>query len=227
MKEGEKLKTLATAAGSAIKAQLNRDVISQETSTDADMNIVEKIINEWGALPKKSANQMIEKYGPPQEAIPSQLIWYNNGLWKRTIVLRDEIPHNFPQPHTDVIENVIDYKVSPEMFDELAKFDGSLYIDRTRGEASARCDMEAANFISLNLMHDIVNGKCTVEEARDKYGEVSSAYLLNRPAPYAEALQFKVPTGNTRDPDETNITKAMMHQIGKKIKDKVTDRKDS
>lgn len=220
------MKTVATAAGSELKAKVNKDVISQKTSTSADMEIVNQIINEWGAMPKKSANQMIEKYGPPQEAIPSQLIWYNNGPWKRTIVLRDEIPHNFPQPHTDVIENVINYKVPPEKFDELGKYDGSVYYDRTRGEVSARCDMEAANIIALNLMHDIVTGKCTVEEARNKYGEVSSAYLMDRPAPYAEKLQFEIPTGDTRDSDESNIAGAMVNQAGEKIKDKLKN-KDS
>lgn len=161
MKEKERVKTAASAAGSAMKTKMNQKVVSQETSTEADMDIVKKIIDEWGSFPRKAANDTIKMYGAPQEAIPSQLIWYNNGPWKRTIVLRDEIPHNFPQPHTDVIENVINYRVSPEKLDDLGKFDGSLYVDRTRGEVSARCDMEGANMISLNLMHDIVTGKST------------------------------------------------------------------
>lgn len=221
MEQEEKWKTMAAAAGSEAKAESNKEVINQKTHGTVDMAVVENIIGEWGSFPQKSAKQTIEKYGPPQEATPSQLIWYNNGPWKRTIVLRDEIPHNFPQPHVDVIENVIDYKVPAEKLDELARYDGSVYVDRTRGEASARCDMEAANIIALNLMNDIVIGKCTVEEARDKYSEVAAAYLMNRSAPYAEKLQFTIPTEETRYPDETNIAKAMLDQAGEKIKDKL------
>jgi hypothetical protein len=105
------------------------------------------------------------------------------------------------------------------LFGEIAKYDGSVIIERTRGEVSARCDMEAANFIALNLMHDIVTGKYNSEEARKAYGEITSAYLMNRPAPYAEALQFIVTTEDTKDRDETKIAGAMLQQAGEKIKD--------
>jgi hypothetical protein len=40
--------------------------------------------------------------------------------------------------------------------------------DRTKGEVMARCDMEEMNFLSLNLVHDIVTGKRTVEEGGRK-----------------------------------------------------------
>lgn len=130
------------------------------------MDTIQEIINDWNAMSKKAANLTIEQYGSPNEATQSRLIWYNNGPWKRTIVYRDEIPHDFPQPHTDVIENYINYTVPPEMFSELARFDGSVIVERTRGEVSSRCDMEAANILALNLMNDIVTGRLSVEEAR-------------------------------------------------------------
>jgi hypothetical protein len=227
MEQSEKLSTVTTALGSAIKAAVNSDVADKVTTTRVDMEVVNLIIESWGDLPKKSAKQTIEKYGLPNEATQSRLIWYNNGPWKRTVVLRDEIPHNFLQPHTDVIENFIDYKVPVELFSEIAKYDGSVIIERTRGEVSARCDMEAANFIALNLMHDIVTGKYTAEEARRAYGEITSAYLLNRSAPYAEALQFTVSAEDTKDRDETKIVGAMLHQTSEKIKDVVTGNNES
>ena len=63
----------------------------------------------------------------------------------------------------------------PEKFSELAKFDGSLIVERTAGEVSARCDMEATNFLALNMMHEIVSGKRTDEEARKTLSENISA----------------------------------------------------
>jgi transposase len=49
--------------------------------------------------PKEGARNMIKKYGLPNEATPSMLIWYNNGPWNKTIVHKEAIPHIFPKPH--------------------------------------------------------------------------------------------------------------------------------
>ncbi|UJL46910.1 hypothetical protein KFZ58_02890 [Virgibacillus sp. NKC19-16] len=218
MEQEEKLKTAATSMASDLKVQT---VGGAEKTTESVVGseAVEAIINDWNAMSKKAANLTMEQYGPPNEAISSRLIWYNNGTWKRTIVYQDEIPHDFPEPHTDVIENFINYSVPPEMFSELAKFDGSVIVERTRGEVSSRCDMEAANFLALNLMNDIVTGNSNAEEARDTLSEVMSAYMMNRPAPYAEQLQFDVPTESTFDTDNVTIGEKIVEQGVEKIKD--------
>ncbi len=92
-------------------------------------------------------------------------------------------------------------------------------MDRTAGEVAGRCDSEAANFLTLNLMHDIVTGKTSVEEARKTYAEQMAAYTLGRAAPYAERFQFAVPEGGTEDPDESMIGGAMARQTVGKVKD--------
>lgn len=219
MDQGEKVSTVATTMASRMKVGSDSDAIEKPTITLVDVSQVQAFIEEWPDMAKKSAKQTIEKYGPPNEATPSQLVWFNNGPWKRTIVHRHEIPHDFPQPHTDVIENVIQYKVPVNMLTELGHYDGSLYVDRTRGEASARCDMEAANILSLNLMNDIVNGRYTAQEARKVYAEVTATFMMNRPAPYAEALQFTPPTEDTRFTDESEIGGALLDQTVEKVKD--------
>ena len=221
MKEKTKLKTASLAMGSAIKAKLNKKAANQVTTSRVDEASVEMIVDNWGAMPKRAAEQTIEKFGLPNEAIPSRLIWYNNGFWKRTLVYRDEIPHNFPQPHTDMLENVINYKVPVDKFDELAAYDGSLYIDRTRGEASARCDMEAANILSLNMMHEIVTGRLSAQQAKKRQAEVESDFLLGRPAPLTERLQFPLPRKNTADPDRSNMTRPLMRRAGRKMKEQL------
>jgi hypothetical protein len=213
----EKLKTAAT--GMTSNAKTGNDGGEKPTLAVADLREVRKIIDDWPTMAKKSAEQTIDQYGNPNEATQSRLIWYNNGPWKRTIVYRDEVPHDFPQPHTDVIENFIDYQVPNEKFNDLARFDGSVIVERTKGEVSARCDMEAANILALNLMHDIVTDRLTVEQARRQYGESMAAFMVNRPAPYTERLQFQVPHGETGDRDESVIGGPMMHQAKEKAKD--------
>ena len=54
-----------------------------------------------------------------------------------------------------------------DKFTPLAEFDGSVVVERTAGEVSARCHDEQANFLVLNLMHEIVTGTKSVQEARD------------------------------------------------------------
>jgi hypothetical protein len=221
MKSSEELKTHAAAMSKAMGKEPVGDSGEEVTRSIASRQAVDEIINEWGNVATKAAENMIAKYHLPNEAMQSRLIWYNNGPWKRTIVYRDEIPHNFPAPHVDVLEQVINYKIPVEKVSDLAAFDGSVIVERTKGEVAARCDLEAANIVSLNLMHEIVTGKRTVTDARDQYAESIMAYLMDRDAPYAEKLLFDLPQGDTIDMDETNMSEATMHQISEKMKDKL------
>ena len=102
------------------------------------------------------------------------------------------------------MEQVISYRVPPEMFDELAAFDGSVIVERTKGELSARCDQEAANFLALNLAHEIVTGKRGVEDARREYAAQIKAMMEKRPAPLTERLMF-TPQMNAADPDRPTM----------------------
>ncbi|MDP9350899.1 MAG: hypothetical protein M3P51_05085 [Chloroflexota bacterium] len=183
---------------------------------------VEVLIKEWPEAPKMAARQMLEQYGPPNEATPTKLFWYRNGPWKRTELTSDVVIHNFPSPHSDYLTQYIDYQVPIDKFDEIARFDGSCLVDRTSGEAAARCDSEAANILTLNLMHDIVTGKTSVEEARKTYAENMAGYTMGRSAPYVEQFQFAVPQGGTEDPDESMIGGAMARQTLGKVKDVLT-----
>ena len=130
--------------------------------------------------------------------------------------------HNFPAPHTDFLTQVIDYRVPPENIPDIVRFDGSIYIDRTKGEVAARCDAEAANVLGMNMVHEIVTGKRTVDEAREVTAQNTVAYATGRNAPYAERLLFDVPQGGTHDLDESMLSGALLQQAGGKVKDVLT-----
>ncbi len=224
MDTGERMATLTGATVDAVthKAKGEHETEDGDRYT-VDPAAVEALIADWPDAPKRGVRQMLAQYGPPNEATPTKLFWYRNGPWKRTIVTRDVVTHNFPAPHSDFLTQVIDYRVPPERFDEIARFDGSCLVDRTAGEAAARCDSEAANTITLNLMHDIVTDRTSVEEARKTFAEQMVAYTLGRSAPYAEGVQFVVPDSGTEDEDERVIGAATFGQqtVGK-VKDLVT-----
>ena len=118
-----------------------------------------QVIQSWPMEAKKAADMAMQKYGEPDEVTSARLVWNDNGPWKRTIITKEETDHAFPMPHKDVMEQVIDYKVPPDKFDELAEYDGSVIAERTKGELSARCDKEEANLLALNLANDVATGK--------------------------------------------------------------------
>ena len=158
-------------------------------------------VADWPVAAREAAQAITEKYGPPLEMTESMVTWGPAGPWKRTVVYREEVPHDFPMAHTDVLEQFIDYRVPVELFDDLAEYDGSVIAERTKGELSARCDIEGANFLALNLAHEIVTGEISVEDAREKYLEQVRAMKAGEPAPYTEKLLFE-PQTNTADPDK-------------------------
>ncbi len=73
--------------------------------------------------------------------------------------------HRFPLPHQDVLWQTINYKVPPAKVPALMSYDGSILIDRTRGEVTVHCDSEAANILTFNIANTIVTGENTVEQA--------------------------------------------------------------
>jgi hypothetical protein len=159
------------------------------------------ILSTWPAKPQEVGRQMIEKYGQPDEITASMMVWNGKGPWKRTILYRDEVPHSFPMKHTDLLEQFVDYRVPPEKFDELARYDGSVIVERTKGEISARCDKEEMNFLALNLSDDIVKGKRTVEAARAFYAKTAMAFKEGKKDPYTQGLRFSPAKAGAADPD--------------------------
>lgn len=168
-------------------------------------NVVLQSIRDWPDKSQDAAKFMIDKYGVPNEQTPTTLVWYATGPWKRTILYKEEIPHSFPKPHTDLLEQFIDYRVPTDKYDDLAAYDGSVIVERTKGEISARCDKEAMNFLALNLANDIVMGRRTVEQARQEYGRQVTAFMNNRAESYTLGLTFTVPRGGTADPDRRTL----------------------
>jgi hypothetical protein len=154
----------------------------------------------WPEESREAAQLVIEKYGEPDEESASVLIWHAPGPWKRIVAYRDFDPHNFPAPHNDSVESILQHAVPPGKTGQLAEFDGSVVFNRTRGELSARCHDEEANFLALNLAHDIVEGRRTVQEARDYYAHEFLAYRKKEPTPYMERLRFRA--NGDRDADE-------------------------
>jgi hypothetical protein len=173
-----------------------------------------EIIKDWPKESQEATQLVIDAYGEPQEATESLLTWHQVGPWKRVLASKVFFDHQFPAPHYDSVESVIDYWVPPEQFTPLACFDGSVIAEPTAGEVSARCHDEQANFLALNLMHDLVTGAKGVEEARAYYAEEFLNARRKQPTPYMEQLRFQPGTG-TPDPDQRVLSDQDLEQAAK------------
>ena len=126
-------------------------------------------MDDWPETSKMAVKEITDKYGKPDATNAEEQVWMNKGVWKKICINKKESKHSFPIEHTDMMSSTIMYKVPVDKMDELGKFDGSVTFDRTQGTMSARCDQEANNFLALNLAHDIITDKKSVEEARTAY----------------------------------------------------------
>lgn len=194
-------------AGTAVRGQ--QDSMKSPMMMKVDQAMVDRITASWKAEPKMLATKIIAKYGLPQEASANRLIWMNNGPWKWSELVNEEIQHDFPKPHHDMFKQVIAWKVPADKFDDLAEYDGSILVERTKGELAARCDKEEANFLAINLAHDIISGKRSVSEARKMYTEAVGE--MKHPE-YMAGLTFTPMAGMQGDPDKATIDPMKMQK---------------
>ena len=164
----------------------------------------EEVLNDWPEKQTETAHEMMDKYGEPDEVVPSRIMWHHeddNSVWKHTIIHRDSVQHNFPMEHEDFLEQAIDLYIPPHHYDKVAKFDGSVMPERTRGEVAARCDKEAMNILAINLAHELAFTRMTVEEARRTYAENAMAYMNGEEPARTQSFHFEMPKDEERDPD--------------------------
>jgi hypothetical protein len=157
------------------------------------------LMTGWSEEAREAAQLVMDKYGEPHEATDSVLIWNNVGPWKRMVAYRDPDSHDFPAPHKDSVESFLECSVPTDKVSQIVEFDGSVVVNRTRGELSARCHDEEANHLALNLTNDIVTGAKTVQQAREYYAQEFLAARKKEPTPYMEALKFQPSGGADRD----------------------------
>ncbi len=159
------------------------------------------MLASWPAKQRESGMMLIAKYGEPSVMGDQAMIWYNKGPYLRIHLARTEVMHNFPMPHPDYLTSTVKHSFPSGKLDELARYDGSVWFHRTRGELSAQCDKEEANNLALNLAHDIATGKRTVADARAFYAKTAMALMAgDKSSPYLSGIMFRQEP-NSADPD--------------------------
>ena len=203
---GLTLAGVITGPGMASADQHDENSGSGDGDEDKREEVLEIISgSEWKEKQRTETKNTMDEYGVPDGVTERRLLWYDVDPWKRIEIFRDDVMHDFPAPHPDFFEQFIDYQVPPEKADELMEYDGSIMFERTTGVMSARCHTEWANFLAINLAHDIITDQKSVEEARQAYGEIVQRKMDGESPSYTQDFQFELPEGDQRDPDVTTI----------------------
>ena len=163
------------------------------------------VLAAWPMKQRETATMLIGKYGNPDIVGDRMLVWFDTGPFTKTALLRDGAPHDFPMAHVDYLTQTVLYRVPADRVDDLFEYDGSVWVHRTRGELSAQCDVEAMNFLALNLAHDIGSGRRSVADARAFYARTAMEFKQgNRSSPYVTGLMFRS-GANAADPDKPHM----------------------
>jgi hypothetical protein len=163
---------------------------------------VTALISQWPEASRAAVAKTIDKYGLPDGMTDELMVWSDAGHFKRILVYREEVPHNFPMEHKDVLQQFVSYEIPAGKADDVLRFTGSVILDRTAGEMSARCDREEMNVVALNLADQVLQGQMPPEQARLEYGQAALALRRGESHRLASALTFTQPE-DSGDPDES------------------------
>src|SRR5687767_1112830 len=126
-----------------------------ETTSSGDVVVAPRVdaamLAMWPMKNRKTANMLLAKYGQPDVVDDQMLVWHNRAPFVKIALMRDAVQHDWPMPHTDFLTQTVKHRVPADKVEHLWRFDGSVWAHRTRGELMAQCDIEANNYLALNV----------------------------------------------------------------------------
>lgn len=135
-------------------------------------NKVNKMLPDWSHETKKAVAFMFQKYGLPTDVSDQSLTWYNNGIWKKTTVYKNPLSLSKPHAHIGMFEQV--FAFGKHAFISVEKIDENAKTDTLTGEITLLNESEELNYLTLNLVADIVSQRKTVQEAQNQYSGMFS-----------------------------------------------------
>ena len=151
----------------------------------------ETVITIWPPAQRAAARALIEKYGRPAQFDSDALAWFDNGIWKRTIVFRKGLRRARGRDK-DFLQQTVGYIVPADKVAALKRFDSRLEVSQTAGEMTFTSDREATNLLALNLADEIVTGKRSVASARAFFTRTTLLAVSGKSSSYREKLRFGV-----------------------------------
>lgn len=182
-------RSLILAAGLALLAPM---LVSPAPAAGAGRAApAETVVGIWPPAQRAAARALIEKYGRPAQYDSHALAWFNNGIWKRTVIFRRS-PYRGKARDKDFLQQSVGYIVPADKIAALKRFDPRLDVSQTAGEMTFTSDREATNLLALNLADEIVTGRRSVASARAFFMRTSILAASGKSSPYRKDLRFGV-----------------------------------
>jgi hypothetical protein len=179
----------ALAAGGCVSPAKTSGRTDTAQAASDRLALADAAVGQWANTSSLAARLLIDKYGPPDEIHYGRLVWNHNGPWKRTIA-RDVRPTFVEGDDLGSVEQTVDYALTPGQENALASYTGHAFYDPHTGELSAHSDKEELNFLSMNVLDDVVRGRMDALQARDAYARVVSLEASGKSSPYLTGLRF-------------------------------------
>ncbi|MCM2305071.1 MAG: hypothetical protein NDJ72_10240 [Elusimicrobia bacterium] len=144
---------------------------------------VEAHLKTWHDGPRRAAEVLIERYGPPDSIAPVLATWRGRTPWK-WIAVHGDSPDSY-------LEHAVGYQAPPAAIDALAAFGHGIRFNPDNDELSARSGSETLNYLALNLADEIAAGKRSPLEASDVYVRTARRAASGKSSPYLESLRFE------------------------------------
>lgn len=180
--------------------------VQTEAVNQPAMDKAVSLTQGWPQSSVVAAKEMVSKHGEPTEVTQDSLIWRNAPPFKRIIVHKEVYSSRFPLLHQNSVEHVVDYKAPANEVRDMWNYNGSVVLDRVRGEMAAGGENEPMNILSLNLSNEVLQGKRSPESARIQHGKETLSFLNGNKTASTQALSFGNQI-NTADSGETITNK--------------------
>ena len=152
----------------------------------------DSIIQQWPERSRMIVRAITEKYGIPNRINLLEVVWYNNGPWRRTVVHRNSWSGFLGVRDNDYLEQTIGYRVPDDKVSDIKRFGKRIDVDKNYGELSSRAETESMNFLALNLAGEIAAGKWSAKGARDFYSKTEEFSKSGKTSPYLEGFVFPI-----------------------------------
>lgn len=168
---------------------VNAQVQTQELNEAANERAME-LTKGWPSSATTAAREIIARYGEPTEVNTSELVWRNVQPFKRIVVHRIVYFTHFPLLHPNAVEHVVNYRAPAKRVENVWVYNGSVVLDRVRGEMAANGNSEAMNVLSLNLANKVLKGEMSASGARIQHGKEALAFINGDRTTYTQTLLF-------------------------------------
>lgn len=169
------------------------DTVGAATSAGA----AEEAIKDWPKETQSQARMLIERYGEPATVDAKELVWNDNGPWRKTTLRREGFTQATMGKDRDHLEQVISYQVPSAKVADIKRFDKRIEVNEAGNELTSRADTESMNYLALNLADDIIKGQRSVQGARVFYQKVKMLERSGKSSPYLDGFIFTMDKAGT------------------------------